>query len=229
MPKLLMFFPCFLPKNRPKQAEPICNLMKTLEDLQETLETLKKRQKHLEKKVAAELKNALLLKDTNKKAALRSLRTKKRYEQEIETLMNSQQRIQDQMIMLESAKTTAATVDALRTGAATMKRMQKAMNIDDVDKTMDKINVQTENIKQIQKSLAAPFGAIDIDEDELEAELEDLEAAEMEEQLLRPATTVAVTGPVRNPAPRQPACPAPQHLPKAEEEELAALQAEMAL
>ncbi|MCH82318.1 vacuolar protein sorting-associated protein 32-like, partial [Trifolium medium] len=86
--------------------------------------------------------------------------------------------------MLEGAKATTETVDALRTGASAMKAMQKATNIDDVDKTMDEINEQTENMKQIQEALSAPIGAAaDFDEDELEAELEELEGAELEEQL----------------------------------------------
>ena len=38
-------------------------------------------------------------------------------------------------------------------------------NIDDVDKTMDEINEQTENMKQIQDALAQPVGAMaDIDD-----------------------------------------------------------------
>lgn len=62
-------------------------------------------------------------------------------------------------------------------------------------------------------------------QDELEAELEELEGAELEEQLLQPATTApaapvqVATGPQRRPAPKR----------TAEEDELAALQAEMAL
>ena len=32
-------------------------------------------------------------------------------------------------------------------------------NIDDVDKTMDEINEQTENMKQIQEALSTPLGA----------------------------------------------------------------------
>lgn len=64
-------------------------------------------------------------------------------------------------------------------------------------------------------------------QDELEAELEELEGAELEEQLLQPATT-APAAPVHVPAGRQPPRPAPQKN-TAEEDELAALQAEMAL
>jgi hypothetical protein len=38
-------------------------------------------------------------------------------------------------------------------------------NIDDVDKTMDEINEQTENMKQIQEALSTPIGAAaDFDE-----------------------------------------------------------------
>lgn len=58
----------------------------------------------------------------------------------------------------------------------------------------------------------------------MEAELEELEGAELEEQLLQPATTA----PVQVPANRQPARPVPQKR-TAEEDELAALQAELAL
>ncbi|RWW85734.1 hypothetical protein BHE74_00005563 [Ensete ventricosum] len=63
--------------------------------------------------------------------------------------------------------------------------------------------------------------------DELEAELEELEGAELEEQLLQPATT-APAAPVHVPAGRVPARPVPQKN-TAEEDELAALQAEMAM
>ncbi|XP_033130987.1 vacuolar protein sorting-associated protein 32 homolog 1 [Brassica rapa] len=86
-------------------------------------------------------------------AAIQCLKRKRLYEQQVEQLGNFQLCIHDQMIMLEGAKATIETVDALRTGAATMKAMQKATNIDDVDKTMDEINEQTDNMKQIQDAL----------------------------------------------------------------------------
>ena len=37
-------------------------------------------------------------------------------------------------------------------------------NIDDVDKTMDEINEQTDSLRQIQEALAAPIGIADFDE-----------------------------------------------------------------
>ncbi|KAI8553664.1 hypothetical protein RHMOL_Rhmol05G0033900 [Rhododendron molle] len=212
---------------KPKQE---ANALTTLDKLNETLEMLEKKEKVLLKKAAGEVEKAKeFTKAKNKRAAIQCLKRKRLYEQQIEQLGNFQLRIHDQMIMLEGAKATTETVDALRTGASAMKAMQKATNIDDVDKTMDEINEQTENMKQIQEALATPIGsAADFDEDELEAELEELESAELEEQLLQPATT-APAAPVQVPGGRLPARAAPQKQRTAEEDELAALQAEMAL
>ncbi|GMY28818.1 vacuolar protein sorting-associated protein 32 homolog 2-like [Fagus crenata] len=211
---------------KPKQET---NALTTLDKLNETLEMLEKKENVLLKKAAAEVEKAKqFTRAKNKKAAIQCLKKKRLYEQQIEQLGNFQLRLHDQMILLEGAKATTETVDALRTGAAAMKQMHKATNIDDVDKTMDEINEQTENMKQIQEALSTPIGAsADFDEDELEAELEELEGAELEEQLLQPATT-APAAPVHVPAGRQPTRPITQRN-TAEEDELAALQAEMAL
>ncbi|XP_047252550.1 vacuolar protein sorting-associated protein 32 homolog 2 [Capsicum annuum] len=136
-----------------------------------------------------------------------------------------QLRIHDQMITLEGAKATTETIAALKTTAAAMKGMHKAMKIDDVDKMMDEINEQNEIIIQIQDALATPIGsAANFDEDELEAELEELESAELEEELLQPATTASAAA-IHAAAEKQPTRP----IRAAEEDELAALQAEMAL
>ncbi|KAG9151355.1 hypothetical protein Leryth_020958 [Lithospermum erythrorhizon] len=211
---------------KPKQQ---ANALMTLDKLNETLEMLEKKEKVLLKKASAEVEKAKdYTRAKNKRAAIQCLKKKKLYEQQIEQLGNFQLRIHDQMILLEGAKATTETVDALRSGASAMKAMQKATNIDDVDKTMDEINEQTENVKQIQEALATPIGSMaDFDEDELEAELEELESAELEEELLQPASTAPAAS-VQVPAGRQPARPAPQRR-TAEEDELAALQAEMAL
>lgn len=214
---------------RPKEES---NPLSTLDKLNETLEMLEKKEKVLQKKIQSEVEKAKdFTRAKNKKAAIQCLKRKRLYEVQIEQLGNYQLRIHDQMIMLEGAKATTETVAALRTGASAMKAMQKATNIDDVDKTMDEINEQTENMKQIQEALATPIGAAaDFDEDELEAELEELEGAELEEQLLQPAVTAPAAQ--YTPASQQATRPTPQNARPhntAEEDELAALQAEMAL
>ncbi|KAL7134883.1 hypothetical protein ABFS83_11G055400 [Erythranthe nasuta] len=208
-----------------KQPKQETSTLTSLDKLNETLEMLEKKENVLQKKAYAEVEKAkAYTKSKNKKAAIQCLKKKKLYEEQIAQLGNFQLRIHDQMIMLEGAKATTETVDALRSGASAMKAMNKSTNIDDLDKTMDEINEQTENMKQIQEALATPIGAAaDFDEDELEAELEELEEAELEEQLLQPATTAPSAGPVKVPAGRVP------RIRTEEEDELAALQAEMAL
>lgn len=207
------------------------NPLPTLHKLNETLEMLEKKEKFLGKKAAAEVEKAKqFTQSKNRNSAIKCLKRKKLYEQQIEQLGNFQLRIHDQMIMLESANATTETVDALRSGTAVMKAMNKTTNIDDLERTMDEINDQTESMKQIQEALSAPVGAAaDFDEDELEAELEELEEAELEDELLQPATTAPATSAnVNVPEGRQPTKPAPQRNNR-EEDELAALQAEMAL
>ncbi|KAJ7533791.1 hypothetical protein O6H91_13G065200 [Diphasiastrum complanatum] len=210
--------------------------LSSLDKLNETLEMLEKKEKVLQKKIAAEIEKAKeYTRAKNKRAAIACLKRKKLYENQVEQLGNFQLRIHDQMIMLEGAKATTETVDALRSGAVAMKAIQKATNIDDVDKTMDEINEQTENMKQIQEALSAPIGAAaDFDDDELEAELEELEGAELEEELLKPATSAPPSRvPPAPPIPTQKHPQTPQKATTsqntAEEDELAALQAEMAL
>ncbi|RZR77594.1 hypothetical protein BHM03_00002706 [Ensete ventricosum] len=65
------------------------------------------------------------------------------------------------------------------------------------------------------------------DQDELEAELEDLEGAELEGELLKPVTA-APAPPVQNPSVRLPTQPMPQKS-TSEDDELAAVQSEMAM
>lgn len=217
------------PKNEP-------SALSTLEKLHETLELLEKKERVLQKKVCGEVEKAKeYTRSKNKRAAIQCLKKKKLYESQIEQLGNFQLRLHDQMILLEGAKATTETLDALRNGASAMKSMQKAVNIDLLDKTMDDINEHTDHMKQIQDAVSAPIGSsFDFDEDELEGELEDLEEAELEEQLLHPATTSL-------PPSKVPSIPAsanarPSRIPTraqpqstVEEDELAALQAEMAL
>ncbi|CAH8305913.1 unnamed protein product [Eruca vesicaria subsp. sativa] len=208
-----------------KPKEETTSTLATLNKLNETLEMLELKESVLLKKASGEVERAKdFSKVKNKRAAIQCLKRKRLYEQQVEQLGNFQLRIHDQMIMLEGAKATTDTVEALRIGAAAMKAMQKATNIDDVDKTMDEINEQTDNMKQIQDALSAPIGsAADFDEDELEAELDELESLELEDQLLQPVRPLPEAKQSARPT------PIPQKKQTAHEDELAAIQAEMAL
>ncbi|KAK3119615.1 hypothetical protein QOZ80_9AG0672850 [Eleusine coracana subsp. coracana] len=125
--------------------------------------------------------------------------------------------------MLESAKATTDTVDALRSGSSAIKAIQHSLNIEDIENAIDEANEQTENMKQIQEALATPVGAsADFDEDELEAELEDLEEEALVDELPEPPVRLAV--PVQQAAEETSSSKLASDLP-----ELTKLQAEMAL
>ena len=205
----------------------------TLTPTTQTEELLVKRRDVLDKKIAIELERARELTRTkNKRGALMALKKKKMYEQQREQLENQILRVSEQQMMLENQRTVVETVDAMRTAATASKRVMTEMKIDDVDKVLDSINEQTEDMRQIQDALGNPIGAaMDLDEDELLGELEELEASELDEQLLEPAAVSA--GPARIPqaAAALPAAPARRPAAPAktpEELELEELQAELA-
>eukprot|EP00268_Persea_americana_P023777 TRINITY_DN2328_c0_g1_i1.p1 TRINITY_DN2328_c0_g1~~TRINITY_DN2328_c0_g1_i1.p1 ORF type:complete len:217 (-),score=74.96 TRINITY_DN2328_c0_g1_i1:1369-2019(-) len=207
-----------------KKAPP--SAISTLDKLNETLEMLEKKEHLLQKKISVEIERAKkFTQSKNKKAAIQCLKKKKLFEAQIEQLANFQLRVHDQMIMLEGVKATTDTVDALKTGASAIKSIQFSLSVDDIDKTMEEVNEHTESMKQIQDALAAPVGAAaDIDEDELEAELEELEGEELEEQLLQPPSNTH-----EMPLPSE-SRPEKENLqPNSDVDELAELQAEMAL
>merc|ERR1719171_1118734 len=190
----------------------------TIEKLTETLEMLEKREAHLQKKMVEEMNKAKeYTRQKNKRAALQCLKRRKMYEDQADTLANQQLRLYDQKLMLEGAKATAETVNAMKATAGALKTMQKQTKLDDVDKTMDEINEQTENMRQIQEALGQPTGiAAEIDDDELDAELVE-PAIPSEPEVLPDLAAPSV--------PSKPVTVAPT----TEDEELEALQAEMAL
>ncbi|PKA51168.1 Vacuolar protein sorting-associated protein 32 like 1 [Apostasia shenzhenica] len=175
-----------------KQRQKGPSAVSTLERLYETLEMLEKKEHVLQKKINAEVEKAKdYTKLKNKKAAIQCLKKKKLYEAQIEQIGNFQLRVHDQMILVEGAKSTIDTIDAMKTGSAVAKSLQKKLSVDEIDKAMQQVDEQSENMKQIQEALAAPVGsAADFDEDELEAELEDLEEDELKHELLQPPPSV---------------------------------------
>jgi charged multivesicular body protein 4 len=132
----------------------------------QTLEMLEKKECFLQKKASAEVEKAKdYTKAKNKSAAIQCLKKKKLYETQIEQLANFQLRVHDQIIMLESAKATTDTVDALRSGSSAVKAIHQSVSIDDIENAIEEANEHTENMRQIQEALATPIGAsADFDE-----------------------------------------------------------------
>ena len=182
------------------------------------------------RKIAEELANAREAnRQGNKRRALQHLKKKKLYEAQLDALATSQLKLQEQVIMLEGSKATSETYGALRSGADAMRRMVKETKIEDVDATMDAISEQTEQMRQVQEALGQPVGfAAELDEDELEEELAELDALDVEDKLLDSELARELEEEPAMPSVPLPSVPAPA-IAADEEAELKALQAEREL
>ncbi|PNH01738.1 Vacuolar protein sorting-associated protein 32 1 [Tetrabaena socialis] len=203
-----------------------------IQSLTEHEESLEKRKSLLEKRVDAELEKAKDFTRLKKKPqALQCLKKKKLLENEISNLDNMIMRVNEQRMMLEGQRTTTEVVSSMHTAALAAKDNMKAMKIENVDKVLDEINETTDQMRQLNEVFANPLGlGTDLDDDELMNELEELEASELDKELLQPAPvpTARVPGATE----KMPSVPQKQKQQPAktqEELELEALQAEMAL
>ncbi len=172
----------------------------SIQSLRETEEMLNKKQQYLEKKIETEVANARRNAKTNKTAALAALKRKKRYEQQLQQIDGTLTTIEQQRETLESASTNTAVLTNMGHAARALKKAQGDMNVDSVHDLMDDIAEQQDVAREISDAISNPvaFGH-EFDEDELEAELNDLEAElelneqeELDKELLRVNPSPAV-------------------------------------
>ncbi|OQR84206.1 hypothetical protein ACHHYP_13730 [Achlya hypogyna] len=176
----------------------------TIRKLREQLDTLEKRESHIEKKIEAQLEEAKKKSAAkDKRGAIFCLKRKKMYESEIEKLQGARMTLETQVMTLESTQVNMQTFTALRTGANQMKAIHGQMNVDSVDDIMDDIQEEMATADEIGRAISQPLGNALYDDDELAAELESMMDAELESQL-----DTAHAAPAR-PAAAQPARPTP--------------------
>jgi charged multivesicular body protein 4 len=155
----------------------------SIHKLRETIEMLTKREEFLEKKIEKELQIAKQNASKNKRVAMMALKRKKAYEAQVQKLSGARMTIESQLMAIEGATVNLETINAMRQGAAALQGIHGSMSIDTVDNTMDQIREQMDIATEISDAIAQPLGD-PIDEDELEAELAELEAENLDEQLL---------------------------------------------
>jgi charged multivesicular body protein 4A/B len=146
------------------------------------------------------------------------------YEAEIDKIQNVKMTLETQVINLESAAQNAETFKAMEAGSKTMKKIRQDVGIDKVDDIMDEIKEEMEMANEINNAIAQPVDPMMADEDELLAELNALEANDLEAELLAPPTKSS------NNAFSLPTVPNSKlpSLAKDEEDELRKLEAELA-
>jgi len=155
------------------------------------------------------------------KGALYAMKRKKLYEQEMAKIQNVRFTLETQVMNLESAQQNAQTYQALKQGNTAMKGIREDVGIDQVDDVMDEIKEEMEMAQEINDAIAQPVDPLMADEDELLEELNMLETADLEAELLKPPPTAMQAMPAV-PSSKLPA------LAKKEEDDLKALEAELA-
>jgi len=122
---------------------------------------------------------------TNKRAALQAIKRKKRHEAQLAQIDGTLTTMEQQREALEGANTNTAVLQTMGEAAKSLKKAHEGMNVDDVHEMLDDIAEQQDVAKEISDAISSPTALAnnDFDEDELEAELEELEReGELEEQ-----------------------------------------------
>ena len=132
--------------------------------------------------------------------------------------------LETQVMNLESAAQNAETFKAMNAGKNAMGAIRQETNIERVDDLMDEIKEEMEMADEISNALAQPVDPLLTDEDDLLAELQELEAEDVEEQLLQPTRKEEISLP-DVPSNELPAIP---NATKEEEAEVKQLEAELA-
>jgi len=152
----------------------------------------------------------------NEKAAILCLKRKKIYDNQKTNLEGAGLTIETQIASIEGATTNFAILDAMTQGAKALKGINRHMNVDEVEDTMEDIRTQMEVADEIGIAVATPLGGLDVvDDAELQEELNQL----MEEDLNQAFENIEV--------PREKLSSDPVQHAATEEEEFAALGADM--
>ncbi|VBB75284.1 Putative vacuolar-sorting protein SNF7 [Podospora comata] len=198
-------------------------------DLRTNLEMLQKREAHILRQIEEQEKEARKHVNTNKTAAKNALRRKKVYEGNLEQTMNHIGTLETQINAIESANINKETFEAMQRASEAMKSIHGKLTPEKVDEAMEKL--QEHN--QLNEEIAAAIGSVNIgqsiDDGELDAELDELMAKDLEDKMLETGTVHAdrlpsvATGELKNNKGKAPA------VEDDEEAELNRLKAEMAM
>jgi len=139
----------------------------------------------LQKKIEEQVKKAKANAVSNKAVATAALRSKKTHEAELDRLAGTRLQLEMQVNTLESANLNAETMAAMKKASEALGTIHGNLTIDKVDATMNKVNEQRELANEIAEALSNPmYGSADIDEDDLKAELAELEQDTLNERLM---------------------------------------------
>lgn len=157
-----------------------------IQKLRDTEEMLMKKQEFLEMKINKEISIAKQNATKNKRAALQALKRKKRFDKQLQQIDGTLSTIEFQREALESANTNTNVLQTMGEAAKALKSAHQHMDVDKVHDMMDDIAEQQDIAREIFDAISTASGSYgdDVDEDDLLAELEELEQEDLDEKLL---------------------------------------------
>ncbi|XP_026322323.1 charged multivesicular body protein 5 [Hyposmocoma kahamanoa] len=113
-------------------------------------------------------------KNAVKQKAMRVLKQKKMYEQQLENLRAQSFNMEQANYATQTLKDTHSTIAAMKDGVTQMKKEFKKINIDNIEDVNDELADMMEQADEVQEALGRQYGMPEIDDDELAAELDAL-------------------------------------------------------
>ncbi|KAK4881005.1 hypothetical protein RN001_004324 [Aquatica leii] len=113
-------------------------------------------------------------KNAVKAKAMRVLKQKKMYEQQLDNLRGQSFNMEQANFAHQTLKDTHITVQAMKDGMKQMKRDFKNVNIEEIEDVQDDLADMMEQADEVQEALGRTYNTPELDEDELNAELEAL-------------------------------------------------------
>ncbi|KAI6226762.1 hypothetical protein M3Y95_00655100 [Aphelenchoides besseyi] len=156
-----------------------------IQRLLELEDQLAKKQDYLEVKIEQEKQEAKRHGTKNKRDGLRALRRMKGYQAELERNDGTLNTLQNQRNTLENASMNTQVLHIMSNASKAMKQAHNNLDVEDVYNLMDDINEQTEMAKEVADAISKPFGIQTVDDEDLLAELENLEIETMNNELLK--------------------------------------------
>ncbi|XP_043803202.1 charged multivesicular body protein 6 [Apis laboriosa] len=154
---------------------------KAILQLKQTRDKIKQYQRRIEQNLEKErLLAKKLIQNKQRERALLLLRKKKFQEQILSKTDGQLENLEHMVHDLEFAQVELRVVDGLKVGNAALKKLHNLLSIDEIEKIMDETKEGIEKQKEIDDILSGEL--TESDETEVEAELDVLLAAEVEEK-----------------------------------------------
>jgi len=196
----------------------------------DSIEMLQKREAVLDKKIAAEVAAAReATVKGNKPVALSHLKKKKQLEENLLKVKAQMENLETMQARMEEAAINVETMKAQKEGAKAIKETYGKMTPDKIDQTMEEVRAVMDSAQEISSALAQPLASDAVDEDDLMAELAQIEQEELDKQMLgvggRQAMPAVPSGRIGAPDAKTAAAAAP--VVDEDEEALRRLEAEL--